>query len=985
MVSRKENEFQYNFLNDRPTNKDDIGTHETIAESLLSIIHSNLKKPFVIGLFGDWGVGKSSIVEMLQEKVRTSKETIKVVVVDAWRKHRETFLREFVKKLARELLNKEQAEKIAEETDVRKVKHTSSWMPGPLAKACFWIFVALVVVLGCILVKFWLANPDSKFPASEIAVMILTVLLAVYFQYVLPNYSIQTGDDIEDVTLRDVTHFRKIYFEQIIDKCKPKTVYIVIDNLDRVDAEDAVAIMRAIKTFMVDVEEKGPTEESKDAVPHKMLNKVVFIIPCDDGALRKHIIKRNSERNGNEFLRKFFSICLRIPKFNERDCYQYACNLLGETNLKLNEVPKDKIADIIKSLFGNNPRQPKIFINNFLARYIVAETFEKDRKLPEEIATGHPEWLAVYVALDTEFSDLKMPKTAEEFRALLKGDDQDENGYEKARIDSRVAFLQKVRFTVEKITPKAWAAYHYLKKANDVLLIEGFEELEEAALKGTDDFIDKLENVRAKHPNVVQLLWNVSSGEEARIKIMQSILRARAKILKLPLEGRIPEEMASLIRDRIDDLPMLAVDVVYQEILRPYEWILHGILYDIETTDAEGLKPDLYKDGGPKEFQVELLREILANDERLSARTRNRLGKAVHLLGGRSNKLTIPAIRNGKYPSPTIIDQGIGLFREGSEDLYPPDLITFCRSFKDDKCINYLKQIVDVLNQNLGGHKYKTDELCETASRVKALIDRKHKKGINVAQVNAMNTISALDRRYNEDNDWEARYKILKTLEEYSELAAAEFYQFRDNVKRILIKLGNSFLKSGEDNVVSKFLKNEQKMVKANFASVLPATALRSEKLCHVVLDCYSEAFQTVIGSVFPSKPEWIITWVKPKGSNLEEKTKEDFQSSLLAVASQKAYRIEVYEALSFLDVSKSESAQRNRENHFSILIKAQVPLEIEENLIFALARIVKAKYIVNEDQANKLEDAFKKVKQDIISSELIDLIKNYKKLKKSK
>ena len=187
VVSRKNEAVQYNFLNDRPTIRDEIGTHSKIAENLLKIIHSNLKRPFVVGLFGPWGVGKSSIVEMLQEKVRESKESVKVVLVDAWRTHRETFLREFVKKLARELLSKKEAQNISEETDIKKIKRRSRWIPGKFAQACFWIFVALVVILGGLLLKFWLANPDSRFPASEMAVMLLTILLAVYFQYILPK------------------------------------------------------------------------------------------------------------------------------------------------------------------------------------------------------------------------------------------------------------------------------------------------------------------------------------------------------------------------------------------------------------------------------------------------------------------------------------------------------------------------------------------------------------------------------------------------------------------------------------------------------------------------------------------------------------------------------------------------------------------------------------------------------------------------------
>ena len=984
MVSNKNDGIQYNFLNDRPTTKDEIGTHSKIAESLLKIIHSNLKRPFVVGLFGPWGVGKSSIAQMLRENTEKINDGTKVIFVDAWRKHKETFLRQFVKKIARVLVSDEsEREKIFRDLDFKRARHETFWKPDKEARTVFWLCMIAIVFGGVVLtaVSYYI----DEFPTAIWIPIVTGIVFSTYYHFFLPKYSKHVTDYSENVTLHDVTHFRKVYFRDILAKSNNKTICIVIDNLDRIGTNDALAIMRMIKTFVVGAREDKEGKTGDEPVQEEALNKVVFIIPCDDGALREHVFKQNGEKNAKEFLRKFFNVILRIPSFNDRDCYRYACNLLNMTNLKLDEAAKDRIADIIKSLLGNNPRQPKIFINNFLARYVVAETFEKDGKLPEGIVTEHPEWFAVYVALDTEFSDLEMPKTADGIRALLRGDSQGKNEHEQSIRKSRVAFLQKVSFTVERITAKAWAAYYYLKKANDALLIDGFEELEEAAQKGTDDFVDKLETIRGKHPNVVELLWNVSPGGVAQIKIMQSILKAKAEITKLVLQGRVPEEMASLIRDKVDDLPMLPSDVVYQEILRPREDILYSILYGIVAVDSEGSKPELYRDGGPKEFQVELVREILIDDSNLSVEVLERLGRAVDYLGERSDSLTIPAIKNGKYPSTNIMGKGITLFREGSDYLYPLDLVTFCGSFEGDKCIKQLNKIVDILNQNLTGNKYTTKELCEAAMNVKKIIDIEDTKGMNVSQINVVNTIKALDTRYVSDSDWKSRYAILKTFKEYSEFA--KFTQWQNVSKDILINRGNSFLKSGEENVVSVFLKKEKEMVKSLFNGVLPETARRSEKLCHIVLDFYPDSNQVVINTVFPNEPEWILVWLEKKSISLKKRREisASVQSALLSLAPQMNYKIKIYKALSLLDVSKSPNAQRNRENHFSTLLGAQQPLSVPENLEFVLERFLMSKYSGNKEHQSKLDDAFGKIDQDIVGSELKKLIRDYKKLKKVK
>ena len=52
-------------LSDSPTSKDELGSHDAIARALFRIVNSDsmdkshIQKPYVIGLFGKWGSGKS--------------------------------------------------------------------------------------------------------------------------------------------------------------------------------------------------------------------------------------------------------------------------------------------------------------------------------------------------------------------------------------------------------------------------------------------------------------------------------------------------------------------------------------------------------------------------------------------------------------------------------------------------------------------------------------------------------------------------------------------------------------------------------------------------------------------------------------------------------------------------------------------------------------------------------------------------------------
>ena len=58
------------FLSDAPVKIDKLGTHASIAKLLVDIVHSESDNPLVVGLFGSWGTGKSSIAMMYDDLVK---------------------------------------------------------------------------------------------------------------------------------------------------------------------------------------------------------------------------------------------------------------------------------------------------------------------------------------------------------------------------------------------------------------------------------------------------------------------------------------------------------------------------------------------------------------------------------------------------------------------------------------------------------------------------------------------------------------------------------------------------------------------------------------------------------------------------------------------------------------------------------------------------------------------------------------------------
>ncbi len=58
-------------LSDNET-KVDLLNNEAIAKTIVSLVRESKDQPISIGIHGDWGAGKSSILEMVEDEMKKS-------------------------------------------------------------------------------------------------------------------------------------------------------------------------------------------------------------------------------------------------------------------------------------------------------------------------------------------------------------------------------------------------------------------------------------------------------------------------------------------------------------------------------------------------------------------------------------------------------------------------------------------------------------------------------------------------------------------------------------------------------------------------------------------------------------------------------------------------------------------------------------------------------------------------------------------------
>jgi hypothetical protein len=307
------------FQPDRPDDLEessDLFGHGDYARALATSV-LDTGGDFTFGLFGDWGLGKTTVLQALRREL-TGNTSCAVVVFDAWRYQDDPFRREFLRDVATQLQEGEALHnwKPEEELGVldedvghaRDTGLTLSWPEGVRLLLVLAVLAAVLLVIGGIVFDV----------ADGVVVSLVALMPLVAFALVRLERVVKVRQ--ESVTrkrLEDPDRFAAV-FRSLVAHVNREVLVVGIDNLDRLPADEAIEVLATVKTFLEPAAERARTSTVKALLGAKDLpdTKVVFVVAVDDGALRHHLQTRvpdermsNAEaaRYADEYLRKFFN------------------------------------------------------------------------------------------------------------------------------------------------------------------------------------------------------------------------------------------------------------------------------------------------------------------------------------------------------------------------------------------------------------------------------------------------------------------------------------------------------------------------------------------------------------------------------------------------------------------------------------------------------------------------------------------------------
>ncbi len=421
-------------LKDVPTTSDAFGTHEKIAELLRQELLSS-EEGRSIALVGDWGSGKSTVIEILRKLLSQDSDIpTHIFIYDAWSHQgdslRRAFLDDFITSL-KEHLKEEQTSNAANRVWNRTETTTTTREPVLRRHAKVLLLSLALVPLGMEL--FQLHSKNGEIPWTALCnwnnilalIFIAAPVLCTLFYGLINKINIQgirkfffgnSGEgqnfsvlsfffervqgNIERKEIKSpidsIATFRDVFSQIVNDVHSNKSnlrIIIVIDNIDRIPANQAREFWSTMQTFFGDG--GGPRQ------PHSM--KYWLLAPFSVEALSfifgdtalgtisappdsldtnrgntpekrtSPALREDAKVRAKAYIDKTFGLAFYVPPPILSNWRSYFLDCLKEAFFEHNQADLEAVRDVYD--FGRlgtefvTPRDIKLFVNSLVALY----------------------------------------------------------------------------------------------------------------------------------------------------------------------------------------------------------------------------------------------------------------------------------------------------------------------------------------------------------------------------------------------------------------------------------------------------------------------------------------------------------------------------------------------------------------------------------------------------------------------------------------
>jgi len=383
-------------LSDLPTDKDELDFQPYVEALADILLDPNTHTPLVLGVFGSWGSGKTSLMQMLRAKVAGGEEQTatpfhRTVWFNAWKYNQEDALWRALLLLLLDdlehLLKKDPPADVEGEPSARELLdmlrealyHKSGWTEKGERQPDWTqaLTSGAGLAFNLILSGVGLGLPAKALEAAQAAlgkgepVSQLSKLAQAFRREELSHYQAQ---------LRSLEQFQH-NFERLVEVLlrregkQDRRLVVFVDDLDRCLPEKAIQVLEAIKLFL--------------DVPG-----CIFVLGLDPEAIEKAVETRYKNKvKAREYLEKIIQLPFILPPIEDEPMRGYVKSLAPA-------LPDPRCAEVFAQGLTRNPRKVKRVLNIFL---LLSRLVEKRVALAESIT---PVRLAKVVVIQHAHPDL---------------------------------------------------------------------------------------------------------------------------------------------------------------------------------------------------------------------------------------------------------------------------------------------------------------------------------------------------------------------------------------------------------------------------------------------------------------------------------------------------------------------------------------------------------------------------------------------------
>jgi len=345
----------------KPPELDAFGS-EDLAGRLANLVNG-VRPPYAISISGEWGIGKTTLMHQMLSAMRQLDGKPLTVELDLWSEDIDDLRRAIAIEVGAVtdigtdglVADREKAavarQKVAGDLD-REIRGTvsrpelSSDFKGNLTRPFAWR-TALAVGLA-VVALFWLSANASK-PWDALALSVIPAvftgaLIITGLALGVTTTSRSIAPAAERVGLG--RELRRLVSTQR----DPRTVFVVIDNLDRLSGEDALKTLAEIRTFI----------EIPDG-------RCVFVIPIDRDAFVRHCLSQDMDSDvAHDYLEKFFNLNVLLTKPAPLDLRSWTLGMVVDCAGAGDD--RGQVAEIIADAADGSPRSVMRILSGTMAR-----------------------------------------------------------------------------------------------------------------------------------------------------------------------------------------------------------------------------------------------------------------------------------------------------------------------------------------------------------------------------------------------------------------------------------------------------------------------------------------------------------------------------------------------------------------------------------------------------------------------------------------